>query len=74
MQYIRKATLSDANRLAEIEVFCYRLNFYPIFRNDDFDEGIVAAELKRLNLRRFTRKLQLMLHDMYAMPVGYNIF
>ena len=36
MQHIRNATLSDVNRLAEIEVFCYRLNFYPIFRNDDF--------------------------------------
>ena len=33
---IRIATKQDANRLAEIEVFCYRLNFYPIFRNDDF--------------------------------------
>ena len=33
---IRIATKQDANRLAEIEIFCYRLNFYPIFRNDDF--------------------------------------
>lgn len=33
---IRKATANDAARLAEIEVFNYRLNFYPIFRCDEF--------------------------------------
>ena len=27
---------SDAARLAEIEIFNYRLNFYPIFQNDWF--------------------------------------
>ena len=36
MEPIRKATFADAARLAEIEIFCYRLNFYPIFCNDDF--------------------------------------
>ena len=36
MADIRKANESDAERIAEIEVFNYRLNFYPIFRNDDF--------------------------------------
>ena len=40
MSCIRRAVPSDVIRLAEIEVFNYRLNFYPIFRNDDyyFDE------------------------------------
>jgi putative acetyltransferase len=33
---IRPATPEDSERIAEIEVFNYRLNFYPIFRNDDF--------------------------------------
>lgn len=33
---IRKATAADAYRLAEIEVFDYRLHFYPIFKNDSF--------------------------------------
>ena len=33
---IRKAKISDINRIAEIEIFNYRLNFYPIFKNDDF--------------------------------------
>lgn len=36
---IRQACGSDASRLAEIEIFNYRLNFYPIFRNDSFYFG-----------------------------------
>jgi len=33
---IRKAVPKDIARIAEIEVFNYRQNFYPIFRNDEF--------------------------------------
>ena len=33
---IRPATMADLARIAEIEVFNYRLNFYPIFRSDAF--------------------------------------
>ena len=33
---IRKVTNNDLTRIAEIEVFNYRLNFYPIFRDDEF--------------------------------------
>lgn len=33
---IRKAQEEDLARIAEIEVFNYRLNFYPIFRDDYF--------------------------------------
>ena len=36
MNCIRTAVPADAARLAEIEIFNYRLNFYPIFRNDAF--------------------------------------
>ena len=36
MKYIRKATVDDLLRITEIIVFNYRLNFYPIFRDDDF--------------------------------------
>jgi len=36
MQHVRQARGSDASRLAEIEVFNYRLNFYPIFQSDSF--------------------------------------
>lgn len=35
-KYIRKATISDLPRIAEIIVFNYRLNFYPIFQDDCF--------------------------------------
>ena len=33
---IRPAVPEDLARIAEIEVFNYRLNFYPIFRSDAF--------------------------------------
>lgn len=36
MKNIRQATTSDLSRIAEIIVFNYRLNFYPIFHDDDF--------------------------------------
>jgi putative acetyltransferase len=36
VEQIRQARLEDLNRIAEIEVFNYRLNFYPIFRSDWF--------------------------------------
>ena len=33
---IRKATKEDLARIAEIQVFNYRLNFYPIFQSDEY--------------------------------------
>ena len=36
MASIRKAVQSDASRLAEIEVFDYRLHFYPLFKTDHY--------------------------------------
>ena len=36
MNYIRKARHEDLERIAEILVFNYRLNFYPIFQDDSF--------------------------------------
>lgn len=36
---IRTAKHDDLNRIAEIEVFNYRLKFYPIFLNDEFYFG-----------------------------------
>lgn len=36
MENIRKATIKDAVRLAEIEIFNYRINFYPIFQDDEY--------------------------------------
>ena len=36
MNYIRQAVVDDLGRIAEIFVFNYRLNFYPIFKEDTF--------------------------------------
>jgi len=36
MEYIRKAEDHDFIRIAEIEIFNYRLYFYPIFQNDEY--------------------------------------
>lgn len=36
MSNIRPAVPADLARIAEIEVFNYRMNFYPIFRSDEF--------------------------------------
>lgn len=36
MKTIRPAKKEDLARIAEIEVFNYRLNFYPIFQSDSF--------------------------------------
>ena len=49
MENIRKATIDDLARIAEIEIFNYRLNFYPIFKNDDyyFDELQVPNLMKQ---------------------------
>ena len=39
MEHIRRACENDLARIAEIRIFNYRLNFYPIFRNDEFYFG-----------------------------------
>ncbi len=42
---IRLADNNDISRLVEIEIFNYRLNFYPIFRNDEYYFGELQAAL-----------------------------
>ena len=39
MAYIRPASAGDLARVAEILIFNYRLNFYPIFQCDEFYFG-----------------------------------
>lgn len=36
LKYIRQATFDDLSRIVEMIVFNYRLNFYPIFQDDEF--------------------------------------
>ena len=49
MNSIRQAVIADTARIAEIEIFNYRLNFYPIFLCDEFyfEEKQVPKEMKR---------------------------
>ena len=49
MKNIRKAKIGDLARIAEIMIFNYRLNFYPIFKDDDyyFNELQVTTVMKQ---------------------------
>lgn len=47
---------------------------YDLFRNIDFDEEIVARELKRQRLKSFTKKIQKTLGKHYKLPKGFDIF
>ena len=49
MTFIRKSTSLDLARIAEILVFNYRLNFYPIFKNDEyyFSELQVPSQMEQ---------------------------
>ena len=53
MHCIRPAKSQDLARIAEIEIFNYRLNFYPIFQNDAFyfDELQVPRQMQLLQGR-----------------------
>ena len=46
---IRKAGINDLSRIAEIQVFNYRLYFYPIFKSDEyyFDELRVPSIMQK---------------------------
>lgn len=63
MQYIRKAVCADLPRIAEIEVFNYRLYFYPIFKNDWF----YFEEMQVLNRIGFYREV---LDELYVYDDG----
>ena len=55
--YIRPATEADLGRIAEIEVFNYRLNFYPIFRDDEFYFRDLQVSTRSASLGRFLDEL-----------------
>lgn len=52
MHTVRPAAFSDAGRISEIEVFNYRLNFYPIFRCDEFYFGEYTVDALRENYHK----------------------
>ena len=53
MRYIRRALPCDLSRIAEIEIFNYRLYFYPIFQQDAyyFKELQVPEKIKEYESR-----------------------
>ena len=57
MNHIRPATEADLGRIAEIEIFCYRLNFYPIFRSDEFYFQEMQVLTRMESLRRLLDEL-----------------
>ncbi len=57
MGNVRKAAADDAVRIAEIIIFNYRLNFYPIFRSDEYYFGELRTDLYAQELRSDTERL-----------------
>lgn len=55
---IRQAVKSDISRIAEIEVFCYRNSFYPIYKDEEFFFGELQAEREAEKLRADEELLQ----------------
>lgn len=51
MNPIRPAKREDLIRIAEIEIFNYRLNFYPIFQNDTFYFGELQVSRQTENYK-----------------------
>ena len=58
MNCIRRAEPGDAHRLAEIEIFNYRLYFYPIFRTDRYFFGELSVPALIREYREMPEKLQ----------------
>lgn len=65
-EFIRQTGPEDAARLAEIEIFNYRLYFYPLFRNDDYYFG----ELQVPSLMEQYRKDPALLADTFVYDDG----
>lgn len=57
MDNIRKATEKDLVRIAEIEIFNYRLYFYPIFKNDRFYFSHLSVPVLAEKYHKETNKL-----------------
>lgn len=66
---IREAKLDDLARIAEIEVFNYRLNFYHIFQDDTF----YFQEMQVLNVINENKKrlAQLLVYDDNGIVKGF---
>lgn len=63
MENIRRAAPADAVRIAEIEIFNYRLNFYPIFRSDEY-------YFKELSVPQRAQELEALTDSIYVYDDG----
>jgi len=57
IENIRKAGEKDLFRVAEIEIFNYRLNFYPIFKDDGFYFGELSVPKRAEELKNETGEI-----------------
>lgn len=60
---IRQARVDDLTRIAEILIFNYRLNFYPIFRDDEF-------YFKELQVPKLAEKFKLFIDSIWVYDDG----
>ena len=63
MKNIRKSRKFDLSRILEIEIFNYRINFYPIFKNDKYYFG-------DLQVLKLIEKYSKFINDMYVYDDG----
>ncbi len=66
MEHIRQAEERDVSRIAEILVFNNRVNYYPIFKCDEYSFG----ELQVVNVADKFLKDKEMLHNTYVYDDG----
>ena len=64
--FIRKAEEKDFCRISEIEIFNYRLNFYSIFKNDEF----YFSELNVLSMTEGYEKDKAALDELFVYDDG----
>lgn len=63
MKNIRQATSKDLSRIAEMIIFNYRLNFYPIFKNDDY-------YFNELQVPKLTKQYESIVKNMWVYDDG----
>ena len=73
MEYIRQATIKDVSRIAEILVFTKRMNYRPLFHNDQVSFGEIQVSRLLLDLLNNTEKLTTLWHYDYELVKGMII-
>lgn len=63
MENIRKATLADLSRISEIFIFNNRINYYPIFQDEEFS-------FKTLNVFDFAEEIKCKIGYIYVFDDG----